>query len=602
MVKKTQGARAPKTKSYRNRNILFFPAVGAGQGIGHFKRCLALVKKAQGRAGLILPKQESLPKEFYSLLSGMRIKKQLPPPSRLKLVVMDRRQTPLSLIRTLGERVPFIGLDEGGKWRDYFPYLIDTLPVIEGNSTPNAEFPAMLGADHNRQKPLSFPFKRVVLSFGGEDVRNLTGKLLDLLLKEKIFKPDDISLIQGPLFKNSSWPAGIRVYRNIHDISGILKKHDLVFTHFGLTCYESLGLSVPVIVFNPSPYHSRLSKRAGFPEIGVGKAKIGLLRKILADKELFRRLVNRRAERVRAAHQSLIQFLLQLKFSGSTSCPFCLKKLNKALGRFKERSYFRCSGCGMIYMLSCASKQHSYDKNYFFSEYKKQYGRTYLNDFSFIHALAQTRLNKILPLLPDNSRNRLLDIGCAYGPFLKAASNLGFRVQGIDISAEAVHYVKERLHLPCQKRDFEQLSPSFLARNKKGYDVISMWFVVEHFQKLNKIFASVNRLLKRGGVFAFSTPSVKGISARKDLTSFLQQSPSDHFTIWNPFLVKKQLKRFGFRVKRIRITGHHAERFFQKGGMLSPVFTIIAPLLLLVSKLLHLGDTFEVYATKEREI
>jgi hypothetical protein len=90
-------------------------------------------------------------------------------------------------------------------------------------------------------------------------------------------------------------------------------------------------------------------------------------------------------------------------------------------------------------------------------------------------------------------------------------------------------------------------------------------------------------------VLAFSTPSGSGISARRSLRRFLSASPADHFTIWTPRRTGPLLRRFGFRLERMQVTGHHPERFPGRlpAGLLRPA-----------SRLLGLGDTFEAYAVK----
>lgn len=80
---------------------------------------------------------------------------------------------------------------------------------------------------------------------------------------------------------------------------------------------------------------------------------------------------------------------------------------------------------------------------------------------------------------------------------------------------------------------------------------------------------------------------------------FLKKSPPDHISIWNPEMTTEILKRFGFKVKQIRVTGHHAERFPGFSKIKSkPGYEIMN----FVSKVLGLGDTFEVYAVKMKEI
>jgi 16S rRNA C967 or C1407 C5-methylase (RsmB/RsmF family) len=75
------------------------------------------------------------------------------------------------------------------------------------------------------------------------------------------------------------------------------------------------------------------------------------------------------------------------------------------------------------------------------------------------------------------------------------------------------------------------------------------------------VLAEIRKLLKDGGLLAFSTPSFSGISGRKNLCRFLENSPADHFTIWSPKMCKKALALTGYKVIKTKNVGHHPERF-----------------------------------------
>jgi SAM-dependent methyltransferase len=258
----------------------------------------------------------------------------------------------------------------------------------------------------------------------------------------------------------------------------------------------------------------------------------------------------------------------------------------------------------MIYMLRYTPQEISYETDYFFGAYKKQYGKTYLEDFPNLVEAGEKRLSVIRRLLPGGPGRggtepggdpRLLDIGCAYGPFLSAALRSGFSPQGIDPAEDAVRYVREELGIPAQAGFFPDPSPG--SPLKEGsFTVVSLWYVIEHFEDLRRALGEIIRLLRVRGVFAFSTPSFSGISGRKSLAAFLEKSPGDHWTVWSPRVCRRLLARYGFELKKIRITGHHPERFplgnaVRRGGFLWRI-------LYGISRLFGLGDTFECYALK----
>ena len=274
-------------------------------------------------------------------------------------------------------------------------------------------------------------------------------------------------------------------------------------------------------------------------------------------------------------------------------CPLCGAAANKKTIRFPGRTYRLCS-CGIILMNKLTPPEIHYNHNYFFTEYQKQYGKTYLEDFPKLEEAGERRLgiiNKIVNHRVHKEHNiRLLDIGCAYGPFLAAAKKQGFEAVGIDPAGEAVEYVQNELGIDAIHGEFLQSLTEIQALGQ--FDLITLWYVLEHFKEPGRVLLAVNCLLKMGGILAFSTPSAAGISRKKSLYHFLENSPLDHWTIWDPSHCAAVLLRYGFTLKKRLISGHHPERF---PGWVGPGAAAI------ISRLCGLGDTFEAYAVKTAE-
>jgi 2-polyprenyl-3-methyl-5-hydroxy-6-metoxy-1,4-benzoquinol methylase len=256
----------------------------------------------------------------------------------------------------------------------------------------------------------------------------------------------------------------------------------------------------------------------------------------------------------------------------------------------------------MIYLLRTNPPPIEYEGDYFFDFYKKQYGKTSLEDFPHLRELGSLRLSRIRTLLPRTGTSApgvkalLLDIGCAYGPFLAAAAAAGFAPRGIDPAEDAVRYVRDTLGFPAFPGFFPDLPPEALPE-EGSLDVVTLWYVIEHFPEPRRALGMIRRLLKTGGVLAFSTPSCRGISGRKSLGNFLEKSPPDHRTVWDPQRVRRILAEAGFSLKRIVSTGHHPERF-PLAGPVQHKHRGLRRCVLGLSRLLSLGDTFEVYAVK----
>lgn len=594
--------------------ILAVPGCMQGQGTGHLQRMLALVFKLGNEAFIYLDKdnikERGTASEVISSLgyNNANIKwiDSIDHRERWDLIILDRRQTNLSEFRSYSKLGLVAGIDEGGEAREYLPYLIDILPGREYSIKANITDISLLDLPDS-ESSFRYPFKRVLISFGGEDPANLSSSLLDSLLESNLLHWKDINLVIGPLFKEKNWPDSIRLLRNCSDLSAILPDYDLIFTSYGLTCFEALASGAAVILLNPSRYHQRLSRFLQIPEIGVGKPDKKKLITLLTNPDKFADLLEIKKKLLRQPRKALKDIIPGIKAVGNSTCPICNQKINPVVARFPSRTYFICSGCRIYYLLSFSGEAKKYNTDYFNSEYREQYGKTYLQDFENIKAIAHRRLVKIKKILSlkeryNNSsfeKPKLLDVGCAYGPLLSAATEQGFDALGLDISREAVAYVNGELKLKAFQADFEQIDNS--AIQPQSLDVLTMWFVIEHIQKLDVVLKRVNRLLKKGGVFTFSTPNGSGISAFKDLNGFLKAAPSDHFFIWRPAIVKRILDKYGLALKKIYITGHHPERFFRAGQQKNPG-SFLSAKIRLFSRIAGLGDTFETIAVKNREL
>lgn len=584
-----------------HRRIILRPLFRRGAGSGHMRRCCELAARLREYSDVDIVLIVDNPLAWADELSGFPERVLLMDEESLlnqkenaaedTLILVDPRQSTEHQIHRFSRHGTPVLLDDDGPGRHLAPFVIDSIPGPR-KSLPNLFSTGFLSLPPRTREPN--PEGPILVSFGGQDSSCLSDALIDALMNDEGIDPNRIS---KTLASHERQMADLKSNVQILDASQGLKKHlgryGLVFCSFGLSALEALACGCAVITVEPSMYHWKLSKRLGLPSLGYARsAKLSpsqrrTLKKLLHHQNYAKakplRIITEGRE-----HGDLPELLMTLRLP-PPRCLACGLELPPIIERFPRRSYYRCRKCRMVGMYNFDSDDENYGPSYFNQQYRQQYGRSYLEDFDNIKAMAKPRLRLIKHF---HKGLTLLDIGCAYGPFLQAAAEEGFRVYGSDISEAAVTYVQSVLGHQALCAPFLDMDQGQFAL--KRFNVITLWYVIEHFPRLDAVLKKVNQLLETGGILAFSTPNFRGISGLKSRRDFLDKSPKDHYSIWFPRSARKILSLYGFKVRRIRVSGHHPERFIAGLKNTSLLYKIV----LALSRIFRMGDTFEVYAVK----
>ncbi len=589
---------ALQSLSVRNP-VLFVPAIQNGRGTGHVRRVVSLIKNLKKEhnifADILLEGKPSVEankvlKEALNLhcIQEHNILTEPPEQGEYACIICDSFVLNSALAKKLYSCAPIIAIDEGSKQTKMFEYLLNILPPLNTKKSVNAYSPQYLNLPQTQQRKL-LPIKKVLISIGGEDPENFSKLVFNCL--QSCFKNKDVTI-------------DCTAHQKIENLKNIIKDYDLVVTHYGFTAFEAANAGCALITVATSPLHKKLSRKYGLVCLEKSECTKKKLVTLIQDSDRLIPYKLQNAVKTRK-NDTLEDFLLRCWNARQYNCPICGKQdsINPIIARDNIKTLRKCKRCKLLYVSFCVEEKKEYVKDYFFDEYKNQYGKTYLEDFEMIKSAGSLRMEKIVKILKNSHNNvedTILDIGCAYGPFLEAVKEYSFKPYGTDISKDAIDYVNNTLCLTCAVASFPDFSveESFgeLAPKSGTFRAITMWYVIEHFQNLDEVLKKVNVLLDIGGVFAFSTPNALGISRRKNQRDFFKQSPYDHFSIWDKKTAKKILKRYGFSVQKIYSTGMHWHRY-PKIMQKLPIYVIE-----LLAKIFCLGDTFEVYCTKEKEI
>lgn len=152
---------------------------------------------------------------------------------------------------------------------------------------------------------------------------------------------------------------------------------------------------------------------------------------------------------------------------------------------------------------------------------------------------------------------RLLDVGCGHGFFLKEMASRGWHVEGIEVSPAGRSYAEGRLGLRVHPGPLEEA-----GLPEQAFDVVTLFYVIEHLHDPVGLVRAVCRLLRPGGMvllrWPHSTPIVKLLGPlARGLDLF--HTPY-HLYDFSPRTIRKMLELCGLERVQTLMGGHTRPR------------------------------------------
>jgi 2-polyprenyl-3-methyl-5-hydroxy-6-metoxy-1,4-benzoquinol methylase len=173
----------------------------------------------------------------------------------------------------------------------------------------------------------------------------------------------------------------------------------------------------------------------------------------------------------------------------------------------EEFQIVRCEKCGFLFTNPRPEKAESfkyYQSAEYFSHSKNKTGWL---GFAY-DALRSVALRRKFELITKHKSNeRILDIGCGTGEFLNLMKAKGWEVTGVEPAANPREFAIKTYDINVfDESKLDELKPS-------GFDVITLWHVLEHVPDLNQRISQINRLLSDEGLLVVALPNVNSWDA-----------------------------------------------------------------------------------------
>jgi SAM-dependent methyltransferase len=208
------------------------------------------------------------------------------------------------------------------------------------------------------------------------------------------------------------------------------------------------------------------------------------------------------------------------------ACPACRETTAQSLlYRTNGCDIWQCVGCG----LGRAEAKDFDPQAYYTGDYFSGHRSDGYSDYRAAEPVLRREFARSVEFVRGYSpAGRLLDLGCAYGFFLKEAERW-FEVCGIELAEAAAEY--------CRGCGLNVLSgvadEANLARIGK-VDVITLFDVIEHLPDARETLALCSRHINPGGIIVITTGDFASLPARLAGAKWRLMTPPQHLWFFTP--------------------------------------------------------------------
>ena len=231
------------------------------------------------------------------------------------------------------------------------------------------------------------------------------------------------------------------------------------------------------------------------------------------------------------------------------SCILCHASGFRIIHQKDQWKYLLCLNCGLVSLYprpACQALVESYD-DYLPVRPKE------ITKWKTMMKPVVDRAADLVGSRTGTGTGRLLDVGCGYGFFLEEMKSRGWEVEGVEVSRTGIQYAQDNWKIRIHPGPLENL-----ALAEGSYDVVTLFYVIEHVHDPLGLLREVRRILKPDGLvllrWPHSTPIVRmlgPLSRRLDL----YHTPY-HLYDFSPKTIERLLILSGFGKIETRIAGY----------------------------------------------
>ncbi len=199
-----------------------------------------------------------------------------------------------------------------------------------------------------------------------------------------------------------------------------------------------------------------------------------------------------------------------------------------------------CSHCGLVYQAQAR------DEDQLDEAQEEAYGEPTKRFMPVVEwgvrLFRSARVRMATKLMPRGGA--VLDVGCGRGLFLRMLRERGYDVRGTELSAATA--ANSYADVPV---DVGDLTPGRYA--DAGFDLISIWHVLEHTRHPDETLRSAFAALKPGGALMLAVPNFASVQAQLSGEQWFHLDLPRHIFQFAPQTLRRLLVDAGFTIERL---------------------------------------------------
>ena len=203
--------------------------------------------------------------------------------------------------------------------------------------------------------------------------------------------------------------------------------------------------------------------------------------------------------------------------------------------------YRKCRQCNLVFNSPrLADLSTLYDKDYFFFHTNEASMR------NRVFLQIQRLVLQVECCVHGSRHARLIELGSARGHLLYSLRQIGYSVQGLEISVDAVAASRAAYEVPV----FNGTAEEYLATGHPGaFDVALACTVIEHVGAPNEFVEACGSLLKPDGILVMDMPNIDSVNAEAAGPAW-DLFQKYHIYLFSPTTITLLLERHQFEVIR----------------------------------------------------